>query len=598
MKLLDATFGTLQQFGKAIMLPVAVLPAAGLLLGIGAAEYAILPTIISQLMVAAGGAIFGNLPLIFAIGIALGLSKNDGVAALAAGLFYAVMLATLGIAATALGYETKAIMGIQSIDSGVFGGMIAGGITAILFNRYHRIQLPPYLGFFGGKRFVPIIASFTAIFVGCALSIVWPPIGQTIDAFSNWASQGNPTAAFGIYGFVERLLIPFGLHHIWNSPFFFEVGAYIDPDTGKTIKGEIERYIAGDPTAGNLAGGFLFKMWGLPAAALAIWHTAKPENRVKVGGIMISAALTSFITGITEPIELAFLFVAPVLYLIHAALCSAAFMVCIELGIKHGTTFSHGLQDYIILFGPSQNGLWFLVLGPIWAALYYGIFRIAIVGFKLKTPGREEASDAAQNDRASSNLVDSEAGNGQAGMAQSLVLAFGGRSNIKSLDACITRLRISVESMANVDQARLKALGATAVVTVGNNAQAIFGTRSENLKTDMDAYLETAGDEAELSQKAPLQSSKEAAQTSSQVTVTPAIRQNAQQLMQALGGQDNIQQLDAFAKTRLRIELKDPDSIDNSQLTQAGVTGVMALANNTWHLIIGDNAEAYERALK
>ena len=585
MKFLDAAFGTLQQFGKAIMLPVAVLPAAGLLLGIGAADYAIMPHIVSQLMVAAGGAIFGNMPLIFAVGIALGLTKNDGVAALASCLFYAVMLATLGVAATAFGYETTKIMGIATIDSGVFGGMVSGGVTAVLFNKYHRIELPTYLGFFGGKRFVPIISSFTAIFVGCLMSVIWPPIGEQINIFSTWASQENPMAAFSIYGFVERLLIPFGLHHIWNSPFFFEVGSYVNPNTGEVIRGEIQRYIAGDPSAGNMAGGFLFKMWGLPAAAIAIWHTAKPENRIKVGGIMVSAALTSFVTGITEPIEFAFLFVAPVLYLIHAVLCSAAFMVCIELGIKHGTTFSHGLQDYLILYGPSQHGWWLLILGPIWAALYYVIFRAAIVGFKLKTPGREDAVEEVART--------SSAG----GMSQDLVLAFGGKSNITALDACITRLRVSVVNMAKVDQKQLKALGATAVVTVGNNAQAIFGPSSENLKTDMEHYLAGAGPEAELSSDA-FPTAVNLQITDAVTQVNPQITDFAAKVLPALGGKTNITQCDAFAKTRVRVELKDIQKIDHAALTAAGIAGVMTLAGNTLHLIVGTDAEALGIALK
>ncbi|MFT7562024.1 MAG: PTS system glucose-specific IIC component, partial [Flavobacteriales bacterium] len=332
-------FSVAQQLGKALMLPVAVLPAAGILLGIGAADFTWLPQIVSNAMEGAGGAIFGNMALLFAIGVALGLTKNDGVSALAAVVCYVVTLASLGIFAQLQGYETVKVMGIDSIETGVFGGIICGSVAAILFNKYYRIRLPDYLGFFSGKRFVPIVSAFAAIFIGGALSIIWPPIGLGIEKFSDWAAVGNPTVAFGIYGFVERMLVPFGLHHIWNVPFFYEVGTYVDPDSLGVIHGELERYAKGDPTAGNLAGGYLFKMWGLPAAAIAIWHSARPENRVKVGGIMVSAALTSFLTGITEPIEFAFMFVAPVLYLLHAIMASAAFVFCIEWGVKHGTTF-------------------------------------------------------------------------------------------------------------------------------------------------------------------------------------------------------------------------------------------------------------------
>lgn len=585
MKFFDAAFGMLQQFGKAIMLPVAVLPAAGILLAVGFNDFAFIPSIVSQLMESAGGAIFGNLPILFAVGIALGMSKNDGVAAFAACIFYAVMLASLGIAAAAQGHETTLIMGINSIDSGVFGGIIAGGITAYLFNKYHRISLPVWLGFFGGKRFVPIVASFWAIIVGCLLSIVWPPIGDQIQNFSDWASKENPMMAFGIYGFVERLLIPFGLHHIWNAPFFYEAGTFVNPDTGEVIKGELQRYMVGDPTAGNLAGGFLFKMWGLPAAAIAIWHTARPENRAKIGGLMIAAAVTSFVTGITEPIELAFLLVAPVLYVIHAILVSAAFMLCIELGVKHSTTFSHGLFDFIFLYGQSTKGWMLLIIGPIWAALYYVVFRAAIIGFNLKTPGRDLEK--------TEEVVSASEG----GMAQDLVLAFGGKSNINSLDACITRLRISVNNMAQVNQARLKALGATAVITVGNNAQAIFGPSSENLKTDMEIYLASAGDDAELSgNHQPVGTPTINIQP--KIVINDTTRKNAQALVDALGGKGNIEQLDAFAKTRLRVELKDGKKIDHAALTAAGVNAVMELAGNTWHLIIGNNAEAFGKAIK
>src|SRR5919112_5227163 len=271
MSVWRASFGWLQKIGKSLMLPVSVLPAAGILLGVGSAKFEVLPEVVSNVMAQAGGAIFGNLPLIFAIGVALGLTNNDGVAALAAVVGFAVMLATMGVMAPLLDYEPKSIMGIASIETGVFGGILIGAVAAILFNRYYRLKLPPYLGFFAGKRSVPILTAFAAIIAGVVLSVVWPPIGRGIDVFSRWAASGNPAGAFALYGVVERSLIPFGLHHIWNVPLFFEVGQYLDPETGKIIRGEIYRFTAGDPTAGNLAGGELFKMWGLPAAAIAIW---------------------------------------------------------------------------------------------------------------------------------------------------------------------------------------------------------------------------------------------------------------------------------------------------------------------------------------
>ena len=473
-------FASLQQVGKALMLPVSVLPVAGILLGVGAAKFSVLPATLSSVMEQAGGAVFGNMALLFAIGVALGFTKNDGVAGLAAAVGYFILTKTVTVVAPLLaGLDPAAADFAAQADKvsnvGVLGGVIAGGIAAYMFNRFYRIQLPDYLGFFAGKRFVPLSTGIVAIAAGVVLAFVWPPIGGAIKAFSHWAAYQNPALAFGIYGVVERSLIPFGLHHIWNAPFFFEVGEYTNA-AGQVFHGEIARYIAGDATAGNLAGGYMFKMYGLPAAAIAMWHTAKPENRAKIGGIMISAALTSFLTGITEPIEFAFLFVAPVLYAIHALLAGSAFVVMILLGMKHGTTFSHGLIDYLVLFSQSTKGLMFPIIGLIYAAIYYTVFRVAIVALDLKTPGREEES--AED----SNLSGSE-------MAGELVHAFGGKDNITNLDACITRLRVTVKDVAKVDQAKLKSLGAAGVVVAGSGIQAIFGTKSDNLKTDMDNWI-------------------------------------------------------------------------------------------------------------
>lgn len=549
MKSAKSGFGWLQKIGKSLMLPVSVLPAAGLLLGLGSAKFTWLPAIVSTIMAQAGGSIFSNLPLIFAIGVALGLTNNDGVAALAAVIGYAVLIATMGVMAPLLHYEPRPIMGIPSIDTGVFGGILIGSIAAFLFNRYYRLQLPAYLGFFAGKRSVPILTAGAAIATGIGLSFIWPPIGTGIDEFSHWAAAGNPAVAFAIYGVVERALIPFGLHHIWNVPFFFEVGQYIDPATGKIIRGEIYRYTAGDPTAGNLAGGYLFKMWGLPAAAIAIWRCARPENRAKVGGVMISAALTSFLTGITEPIEFAFLFVAPLLYAVHALLAGAAYFICIELGIRHSTTFSHGLIDYIVLFPNSSRGLWFLWLGPLWAALYYVLFRTLILRMNLKTPGREVEEAPA------SPVKPAET----APMAARLVAAFGGAQNIKSLDACITRLRVELNDLSRASAAELRALGASGVMQVGNGMQAVFGTRSENLKTDIEEYL-----------RAP--------------------DRGGSALLEALGGTANVVSVSACALTRLRVEVHSAAAISEAAVRDAGADGLMRISEATVHVIVGERA--------
>jgi PTS system glucose-specific IIC component len=575
-------FGWLQKIGKSLMLPVSVLPVAGILLGVGSAKFTWLPAVVSNVMAQAGGAVFGNLPLIFAVGVALGLTGNDGVGALAAVVGFAVMVATMGVMAPLVGYEPRPIMGIPSIETGVFGGILIGAVAAILFNRFYRVQLPQYLGFFAGKRSVPILTAFAAVFTGIALSLIWPPIGHAIDRFSHWAASENPATAFALYGVVERSLIPFGLHHIWNVPFFFEVGQYLDPDTGKIIRGEIYRFTAGDPTAGNLAGGYLFKMWGLPAAALAMWRTARPENRAKVGGIMISAALTSFLTGITEPIEFSFLFVAPLLYGLHALLAGVAYFTAIELGIRHSTTFSHGLIDYIVLFPNSSRGLWFLVLGPLWALMYYALFRTLIVRMNLKTPGREiedviGAGPAATGDS----------------MAARLVAAFGGAANIRSLDACITRLRVELndDSLASADA--LRGLGAAGVVQVGGGMQAIFGTRSENLKTDMEEYIRAGGAPAPAAPAPDVRVADERA-----FAVTPEHRALASALLPALGGADNIVRVEPCALTRLRVELRDARSVDESALEAAGASGVLRISDSIVHLVVGESAPAAAAAFE
>jgi glucose PTS system EIICB or EIICBA component len=534
-------------------------------------------------MAQAGGAIFGNLPLIFAIGVALGLTTSDGVAALAAVVGFAVMVATMGVMAPLLGYEPRQVMGMPSIETGVFGGILIGAVAAILFNRYYKLTLPPYLGFFAGKRSVPIMTAFAAVFTGIILSFLWPPIGHQIDVFSRWAASGNPATAFALYGVVERSLIPFGLHHIWNVPFFFEVGQYLDPETGKIIRGEIYRFTAGDPTAGNLAGGYLFKMWGLPAAALAIWRTASPENRAKVGGIMISAALTSFLTGITEPIEFSFLFVAPVLYGIHAVLAGVAYFTAVELGIRHSTTFSHGLIDYVVLYGNSERGWWLIVLGLLWAGMYYVIFRTMILARDLKTPGRELDEGVADV------TVGDGAGNS---MAARLVSAFGGQANIASLDACITRLRVGLNDPSRADAEALKALGATGVMQVGSGVQAIFGTRSENLKTDMEDYMRRGG--AAIEGQPAAAPSRE--RTSGASVATGPQRDTATRIIMALGGAPNVRELQAAALTRLYVVVGDAAKIDDDALKAAGVQGIWRVESDVLHLVVGLKAEALAAA--
>jgi len=582
----QGAFSLLQKIGKCMMLPVSVLPVAGILLGIGSANFAWLPAWLSQIMATAGGAIFGNLALLFAIGVAIGLTENDGVAALAGTVGYVVFLATMGTCAKLYGIETTSVMGIPSIETGVFGGIIVGLIAAIVFNRFYRIKLPSYLGFFAGKRSVPIITAFAVIAVGVVLSFVWPPIDNAIDAFSHWAVHERPALAFTIYGVVERALIPFGLHHVWNVPFFFQAGDYTDPATGNVVHGEIARFIHGDPTAGRMTGGYLFKMFGLPAAALAIWRAARPENRVKVGGIMISAAITAFLTGITEPIEFAFLFVAPILYVVHAVLAGLAYFVCVALNIRHGFTFSHGLIDFVVLYPKSHNALWLLVIGPIWAAMYYGVFSFAIRRFNLLTPGREEEEAVKATGSVSGD-----------NFALQLVRAFGGRSNIANLDSCITRLRVKLHDVSKADTNKLKALGAAGVVVVGDGVQAIFGTQSGNLKTDMQEYLKTAGPEAdEIEEVSPVTAPPVAG-------IQPTLRdpdaaRKANLYIAALGGKGNIVRVDACAVTRLRLVVRDEGKLRERELKAEGIAAIVRVDSQTIHLLAGLNADQYAAEMR
>ncbi|MGL4387893.1 MAG: PTS transporter subunit EIIC, partial [Brevinema sp.] len=398
---------------------------------------------------------------------------NDGTSAVATLVGYVVFLGTMGAVAKIMGIETKSIMNIPSIDMGVAGGLLIGGTTAFIFNRTYNTQLPEFLGFFGGKRFVLIVNILASVVLGMIMPLIWGPIGTAIQSFSNWAAYGNPNIAFPLYGFTERMLLPFGIHHVWNVPFFFEIGEFTN-SAGNVVRGEIPRFLSGDPTAGNLAPSYLFKMFGLPAAAIAIAVAAKPEKRKAVMGMMISAALTSFLTGITEPIEFSFLFVAPILYVIHALLVLVAYIVITPMDIRHGTTFSHGLIDFTLLYGLGENQHLIILFGLIWAIIYFVVFYFTIKLLNLKTPGRELE-----------DLSDSNIGIPVSEMGIKLMAAYGGKENIESLDACITRLRITVKNTELVDQAAIKKLGAKAIIVSGSGVQAVFGPISDIYKNEM-----------------------------------------------------------------------------------------------------------------
>ena len=461
-------FGVLQRIGKALMLPVAILPAAGLLLAIG-------NKLDISILESAGDIIFQNLALIFAIGVAIGLSGGEGTAGLAAVVGYLVMNTTLGEMAKLNQVETVSVLGIPTLQMGVFGGIIIGAVAAYLYNRFHDIELPSFLGFFGGKRFVPIVTAVSAFLLGLIFFFVWPPIQVQIDNLSRIVTTQNTAVAAFIFGLIERSLIPFGLHHIFYSPFWFEFGQFVT-DTGQVVKGDLNRFMAGDPSAGTfMSGKFPFMIFGLPAAALAIYHAARKEKKKMVGGIMLSAGLTSFLTGITEPSEFSFLFVAPVLYAIHCVFAGLSFMVMDILGVKAGMTFSGGVID-LIMFWEQDTKPWLIIpVGLVFAVIYYFGFRFAIRFWNLKTPGRE---DEAENADGTESAPTGE-------LAANVLEALGGKENITNLDACITRLRISVNDVSQVNKDRLKQLGASGVLEMGNHLQIIFGPKSDNIREQM-----------------------------------------------------------------------------------------------------------------
>ncbi|WP_077623910.1 glucose-specific PTS transporter subunit IIBC [Sediminibacillus massiliensis] len=496
-------FGTLQKVGKALMLPVALLPAAGILLAFGTsfAQDTFVETFpffgnpwvqkILEVMAEAGGIVFDNLPLLFAVGVAIGLAGGDGVAGLAAIIGYLIMNVTMGVFGNVTEGMTEEpayamVLGIPTLQTGVFGGIIVGLLAYYMYNKFFNIQLPQFLGFFAGKRFVPIITAFSALILGLIMLIFWPYAQQGLNALSHFMLETNRTLSTFVFGVIERALIPFGLHHIFYSPFWFEFGSYTNA-AGEIIRGDQQIFFAQmrdnveEFTAGTfMVGKFPFMMFGLPAAALAIYHTAKPERKKVVAGIMGSAALTSFLTGITEPLEFSFLFVAPVLFGIHTIFAGLSFMTMHLLDVKIGMTFSGGLIDFI-LFGVMQNKTawwWVIIVGLVLAVIYYFGFRWAILKFNLATPGREDEADDAGDDEEVGDLP------------YEILSAMGGKENIAHLDACITRLRVSVEDKGNVDKNRLKKLGASGVMEVGNNIQAIFGPVSDSLRGQMQDIID------------------------------------------------------------------------------------------------------------
>lgn len=487
-------FAEVQKVGKALMTPVAILPAAGLFLAFGnKLQY--------PLMEQAGQVIFSNLPLLFAIGAAIGLVGGDGVAALSAVVAILIMNTTMGIvsgaaAGLAAGDASYAmVLGIPTLQTGVFGGLIAGVIAAICYNKFYKTELPQFLGFFAGKRLVPIVTAIIAFLVGLAMPIIWQPAQTGLAHLSYLANEVNTNVSTFIFGVIERALIPFGLHHIFYAPFWYQFGEYTNK-AGEIVNGDQAIWFAmlrdgvtnfSSATyqgAGKfLTGKFVFMMFGLPAAALAMYQEARPENKKIVGGILFSGALTAFLTGITEPLEFSFLFVAPILYGIHCIFAGLSFMLMNLFNVRIGMTFSGGFIDYIA-FGvlPGTTGFetnWYMVIivGLCLSVIYYFGFRFAIRKFNLMTPGREkvEISEVKNEKEIKSDEL-----------AVGVLEALGGKDNLISLDACITRLRVEVKDTKNVNENALKSLGASGVLKVGSNGvQAIFGAKAQFICNDL-----------------------------------------------------------------------------------------------------------------
>ncbi|SFN69373.1 PTS system N-acetylglucosamine-specific IIA component, Glc family /PTS system N-acetylglucosamine-specific IIB component, Glc family /PTS system N-acetylglucosamine-specific IIC component, Glc family [Izhakiella capsodis] len=461
--------GFFQRLGRSLQLPISVLPVAALMLRFGQPDLLNIPFIAQ-----AGGAIFDNLALIFAIGVASTWSRdNAGPAALAGAVGYFIM--------------TKAMVTINpAINMGVLAGIITGLVAGYTYNRWYNIRLPDFLSFFGGKRFVPIATGFFCLILAAIFGYVWPPVQNAIHAGGEWIVSEGALGA-GIFGFVNRLLIPTGLHQVLNTIAWFQIGDYTNA-AGVVFHGDINRFYAGDPTAGMFMAGFYpIMMFGLPGAALAMYFAAPKERRPMVGGLLFSVALTAFLTGVTEPLEFLFMFLAPVLYLLHAILTGISMYVATALGIHAGFSFSAGAIDYALMYhlpAASKNVWLLLVMGVVAFVVYFILFSVVIRVMNLKTPGRE---DAVPEQAADANSNTDE---GLAVLSHQYVAAVGGSANIIGIDACITRLRLAVDDATQVNDAECKRLGASGVVKLNKKTvQVIVGARAESIAEEMKVLM-------------------------------------------------------------------------------------------------------------
>ncbi|HFZ2148784.1 TPA: PTS N-acetyl glucosamine transporter subunit IIABC [Klebsiella pneumoniae] len=458
--------GFFQRLGRALQLPIAVLPVAALLLRFGQPDLLNVPFIAQ-----AGGAIFDNLALIFAIGVASSWSKdNAGSAALAGAVGYFVM--------------TKAMVTINpEINMGVLAGIITGLVAGAVYNRWAGIKLPDFLSFFGGKRFVPIATGFFCLILAAIFGYVWPPVQHAIHSGGEWIVSAGALGS-GIFGFINRLLIPTGLHQVLNTIAWFQIGEFTNA-AGAVFHGDINRFYAGDGTAGMFMSGFFpIMMFGLPGAALAMYLAAPKARRPMVGGMLLSVAITAFLTGVTEPLEFLFMFLAPLLYLLHAVLTGISLFIATALGIHAGFSFSAGAIDYVLMYSlpaASKNVWMLLVMGVVFFFVYFLLFSAVIRMFNLKTPGREDKAADVVTEEANSNTEE-----GLTQLATSYIAAVGGTDNLKAIDACITRLRLTVVDSAKVNDAACKRLGASGVVKLNKQTiQVIVGAKAESIGDEM-----------------------------------------------------------------------------------------------------------------
>ena len=529
----DKIFGVLQRVGRSFMLPIALLPVAGLLLGIGSsftnetmlAAYGLNSVIhpgtliytILDVMSQTGSAVFNNLALLFAMGVAIGMARKEKeVAALSGAVAYIIMNTAIQAMINAAGgvdampaNSTTTMLGITTLQMGVFGGIVVGLGVAALHNKFYKIELPQVLAFFGGTRFVPIISSIVYLIVGIAMFYVWPVVQNGISALGSLVLASGYAGTF-IYGLLERALIPFGLHHVFYMPFWqTAVGgtAIID---GVTVTGAQNIFFAELASKSTtvfsvsatrfMAGKFPFMMFGLPGAALAMYHCAKPEKKKAAGGLLLSAALTAFLTGITEPLEFTFIFVALPMYAVHCVLAGLSYMFMHILNVGVGMTFSGGLID-MVLFGVMQGNakthwIWIVVVGVVYFVIYYLVFRFMITKFDYKTPGRDDAEEVKLYTRADVNARSAASGsNAPAGddpVSALIVEGLGGTDNLSDVDCCATRLRCTVKDAALVRQDVLKASGASGVICKGNGVQVVYGPKVAVIKAKLEDYLENA----------------------------------------------------------------------------------------------------------